>query len=140
MTDKTHGLVRPAFGSRRSALLLPVLLVVIACSSLISAQTAQEFTSIYDSYLKAVKAGSYSQASAFLSAEVRNDLKTPAAQTEYIDMMKLMAPARYETEFVNVAKDGQTADVTVVETIAVPQEIQKAQNLPPTQRAEVVLR
>jgi len=139
MTDKTHGLVRTPFASGLSALSASFILLV-CCSSLMSAQTGQELTSIYDSYLKAVKAGSYSQTSSFLSAEVRNDLKTPSSQTEYMETMKVMAPVQYQTEFVNLARDGQSAEVTVVETIAVPEQFQKEQNLPPTQKAEVILK
>jgi hypothetical protein len=51
--------------------------VVLVCSSLLLAQTAQDFTKIYDSYLAAVKSGSYSQVSAFLSAEVRRPAQDP---------------------------------------------------------------
>ena len=116
------------------------LLLALGRSTLLAAQTAQDFTKIYDSYLAAVKNGSYGQTSAFLSAEVRDQIKTPALQAEYMEMMKLMAPTSYETEFVNVAKDGKTADVSLIVTVAVPEQVQKEQKLPPTQRAEEILR
>ena len=120
--------------------LIGFLLVALGCSSLLLAQTAQDFTKIYDSYLAAVKTGSYTQVSAFLSAEVRDQLKTPDIQAEYMAMMKQMAPIHYETEFVNVSKNGQSADVNVIVTVAVPEKVQKEQKLPPTQRGEMILR
>jgi hypothetical protein len=125
--------------SQRTPVLTTLLLLTLGCS-LLPAQTAQDFTKIYDSYLAAVKAGSYSQASPLLSKEVRDQLPTPAAQAEYMEMVKLMVPIHYETESVNVAKDGQSADVSVIITIAVPEQFQKEQKLPPTQRAEEVLK
>jgi len=130
MNDKSH----------RRLLLTASLLLALDCSSLLLAQTAQDFTKIYDSYLAAVKTGSYSQASPLLSKEVHDQLPTPAVQAEYMEMVKQMAPIHYEVESVNVAKDGQTADVNLIVTIAVPEEIQKQEKLPPTQRAEEVLR
>lgn len=100
----------------------------------------QDFTKIYDSYLAGVKAGSYSQVSPYLSKEIRDEVPTPDAQARYMEMVKQMAPIRYETEFVNLSKDGQSADVTIIATIAVPEEIQKQEKLPPTQRVEMVLK
>jgi hypothetical protein len=38
-----------------------------------------------------------------------------------MEMMKQMAPTGYETEFVKVSRDGQTADVTLIVTVAVPE-------------------
>lgn len=116
------------------------LLLALGCSGLLLAQTAQDFTRVYDFYLAAIKSGSYSQVSAFLSTEVRDQIKTPALQAEYMEMVKQMAPIRYETEFVNVSKDGQTADVNLIVTVAVPEQVQKEQKLPPTQRAEMILK
>ena len=48
------------------ALLISLLLLAPVCGNLL-AQSAEEFTKIYDSYLAAVKTGSYEQASAFLA-------------------------------------------------------------------------
>ena len=117
-----------------------VLLLILGCSSLLLAQTAQDFTRIYDSYLAAVKTGDYSKTSAFLSAEVRDQLKTPDDQATYMEMMKAMAPTHYETGSLNLSDDKQTADVDLIVTMAVPEEVQKERNLPPTQRAEMVLK
>ena len=126
--------------AQRRPVLTGLLLLVLGGGTLLSAQTAPDFTKIYDSYLAAVKAGSYSQASPLLSKEVHDQLPTPAVQAEYMEMVKQMAPIHYEVESVNVAKDGQSADVNLIVTIAVPAEIQKQEKLPPTQRAEEVLR
>jgi hypothetical protein len=49
-----------------------------------------------------------------------------------MEMVKQMAHTGYETEFVNVSKDGQTADVTLIVTVAVPEQVQNEQNLLPT--------
>lgn len=122
------------------ALPLAFLLLVAACGNLLQAQSAEEFTKIYDSYLAAVKTGSYEQASAFLSSEVRDSLKTPADQTEYMEMVKQMDVVHYETQYVSVAKDGQKADVDLIVTVAVPEQAQKEQKLPPTRRGEVILK
>jgi hypothetical protein len=124
--------------SQLRAVLIAFLL--LGCSSLLLAQAASDFTRIYDSYLEAVKSGSYSRTSAYLSAEMRDQLKTPEIQKEYMETMKLMAPIHYETEFINVSKDGQTADVDLIVTIAVPEQVQKEQKLPPTQHGEMVLK
>ncbi len=126
--------------AQRKRVLTGSLLLALGCSSLLPAQTAQDFTKIYDSYLAAVKGGSYSQASPLLSKEVHDQLPTPAVQAEYMEMVKQMVPTHYEVESVNVAKDGQTADVNLIVTITVPEEIQKQEKLPPTQRAEEVLK
>lgn len=126
--------------SHRRPWLAASLLLALGCSTLLPAQTQQDFTKIYDSYLAAVKAGSYAKASPLLSKEVHDQLPTPAVQAEYMEMVKQMSPIHYEVESVNVAKDGQSADVNLIVTIAVPEEIQKQEKLPPTQRAEEVLR
>ena|SRR5271165_1143875 len=144
MNDKAQHAECPTCSvSRRSewrTTLIGFLLLALGCSSLLLAQTAKDFTGIYDSYLAAVKSGSYSKVSTFLSAEVRDQIKTPELQAEYMEMMKQMAPVRYETEFVNVSKDGQTADVDLIVTFAVPEQVQKEQKLPPTQRGEMSLK
>jgi hypothetical protein len=144
MNDKAQDVACPTCNviprSKLRATLIGILLVVLGCSSLLLTQTTQDFTKIYDSYLAAVKNGSYSQVSTFLSAEMRDQIKTPELQAEYMEMMKQMAPIHYETEFVNVFKDGQTADVDLIVTVAVPEQVQKQQKLPPTQRGEMMLR
>lgn len=144
MQDQTEDVQGPTcrVGRHSSRDILPVLLVLVAlaCSAPLWAQSMQDFTKIYDSYLAAVKAGSYSQASPYLSKEVRDEVPTPEAQTRYIEMVKTLVPIRYETEFLNLSKDGQSADVTIIATIAVPEEIQKQENLPPTQRTEIILK
>ena len=143
MNDKTQDVPCPTPGvvtpSLWRATLIVFLLLALGCDRWLVAQTAQDFTKIYDSYLAAVKSGSYSRVSPLLSAEVREELKTPANQAEYMAMMKQMAPIRYETEFANVAEGGQAAEVDLIATIAVPEQVQKEQKLPPTQRAEMIL-
>ena len=104
------------------------------------AQSAQDFTTIYDSFLAAVKSGKYSQVEPFLSSGVRHDLPTANERAEYMEMVRQMAPIKYETEFASVAKDGKSAEVNLIETLSVPEEVQKQQKLPPTQRAEVILK
>jgi len=126
--------------SSRSRRPLLLLLVALACCGPLWAQSIQDLTKIYDSYLAAVKAGSYRQASPYLSKEVRDEVPTPDAQGRYIEMVKQLVPIRYETEFVNLSKDGQAADVTIIATIPVPEEIQKQEKLPPTQRTEMILK
>jgi len=133
----TGGVTSP---SKWRAVLIAFLLLAPGCSSSLLAQSAQDFTRIYDSYLAAVKSGSYSRASAFLSAEVRDQLPTPETQASYIEMVQQLVPIHYETEFVNLSKDGQTADVNLIVTLAVPEQVQKQEKLPPTQRAEMVLK
>src|SRR5437762_956906 len=77
-------------------------LLTLSCSHLAIAQTAQDFTKVYDSYLAAIKSGSYSQVSPLLAAEVRNQVKTTQDQAEYMMMQKMMAPIRYETLSLNM--------------------------------------
>ncbi len=117
-----------------------LLAVLLACSALSLAQTAQDFIRIYDAYLAAVKAGNYKQAEPYLSAEIRNQLPTPDAQKQYLEMVQPLVPIRYETEFANVAKNGQSADVSIIATLSVPEQMQKEEHLPPTQRAELILK
>jgi hypothetical protein len=136
MNDQLQGLARVT--THRTATLIGLLFLL--CASSLTAQTADYFTKIYDAYLTAVKTGSYSKVSPLISADVRRQVKTLSDQTEYMAMMKQMAPVHYETEYLNLAKDGQTAEVTIIATIAVPEKVQKEQKLPPTQRAEVELK
>jgi hypothetical protein len=120
--------------------LLLKILLILGCSTLLMAQTAQDFTRIYDSYLAAIKTGSYRQTSAFLSAETRGELKTGEDQATYMEMMKQMAPIRYETVSLTMSEDGKRADVDLIVTLSIPEEVQKQRNLPPTQRAETILK
>lgn len=119
---------------------LALLVVTMACCKLLPAQSAEEFTKIYDSYLAAVKTGSYDQASVYLSQDVRDSLKTPADQTEYMEMIKQLEVVHYETQYVSIAKDGQKADVDIIATVAVPEQAQKEQKLPSTRRGEMILK
>ncbi len=144
MNHYAHGLDCPACHIlprlKRRAASICFLLLIITCSSLLTAQTAQDFTRIYDSYLAAVKTGSYTQTSAFLSAEVRDQLKTADDQASYMAMMKQMAPTHYETVSLQMSDGGQTAELDLIITVAVPENVQKEQKLPPTQRAEMTLK
>jgi hypothetical protein len=104
------------------------------------AETIQDFTKIYDSYLAAVKNGAYREVSAFLSKEMLQDIKTPEDREEFLLMAKYMAPASYETRSLALSDGGRKAEVEVLVTVKLPEEVRKAQNLPPVQRAEVLLR
>ena len=103
-------------------------------------QTVQDFTRVYESYLAAVKSGDFRAVSALSSQELRNEIKTPDDQQEYMMMAKYMAPESYETLFLTMADGGRTAELQVIMTVRLPEEIRKEQNLPPTQRAEVILK
>ena len=116
------------------------LLLTLIGGGLLTAQTAQDFTKIYDSYLAAVKAGKYSQVEPLVSAEIRNEVTSPEAQGQYMDMVRQMVPIKYETEFATVAKDGKSADVSIIGTFAVPEQDQKKQHQPSTQRVEMILK
>lgn len=104
------------------------------------AETIQDFTKIYDSYLAAVKAGNFGEMAAFLPEEMLQDVKTPEAQQEFLLMAKYMAPVSYETHSLTFSDEGATADVELVITVELPEEVWKKQNIPPIQRAEVLLR
>ena len=103
-------------------------------------QTVQDFARVYDSYLAAVKSGDFRAVSAMLSQELRNEIKTPDDQQEYIMMAKYMAPESYETLFLTMANGGRTAELQAIITVRLPEEVRKEQKLPPTQRAEVILK
>jgi hypothetical protein len=107
--------------------------------SLLMGQTMQDFTRIYDSYLAAVKKGTFREVSALFSQELKKELKAADDQQEYMRIAKLMAPASYEPIFLTMTDGGQKAEVQVVATTNVPKEIQKMRNLPPTQRLELIL-
>jgi hypothetical protein len=113
--------------------------LMLGCCALLMAQTAQDFTKIYDSYLATVKTGNYDKTAALLSTEVRGQLKTADDRDTYMAMMKLMTPMHYETTSLTMSDDKQKAEVEVLATLAVPETMQKEQKLPPTQRAEISL-
>jgi hypothetical protein len=103
------------------------------------AQTVQDFTQIYDSYLAAVRSGNFTTVSAFFSKELRSQLTSPEDQKEYMMMANYMAPVSYETLFLTATAGGQKAELQVITTIKIPDDMQKARNLPPTQRLELIL-
>jgi hypothetical protein len=104
------------------------------------AETIQDFTKIYDSYLAAVKTGGYREVSAFLSREMLQDIKSADDKEEFLLMAKYMAPVSYETRSMTLSDGGRKAEVEALITVQLPEEIRKEQNLPPVQRAEVLLR
>jgi len=104
------------------------------------AETIQDFTKIYDSYLAAVRKGDYREVSAFLSAEMLEKTKTPEDQAEFLLMSKYFAPKSYESRSMALSDEGRKAEVELVMTIELPEEVWKEHNLPPVQRAEVLLR
>ncbi len=114
--------------------------IILLFGSLLMAQTAQDFTKIYDSYLAAVKSGDFKAVSAFFSKELLDQIKTPDDQQEYMMMAKFMAPESYETLFLTMADGGRTAELQVIVTVRLPEEVQKEQDLPPLQRAELILK
>lgn len=107
--------------------------------SLLMGQTTQDFTRIYDAYLAAVKTGAFREVSAFFSQELKKEIKTSDDQQEYMMMAKFLAPASYEPLFLTMTNGGQKAEVQVIATTNVPEDIQKKQKLPPTQRLELTL-
>jgi hypothetical protein len=108
--------------------------------TLLMGQTIQDFTRIYDAYLAAVKKGAYREVSAFFTKELKEEVKAPDDQDWYMTMAKLMLPVSYEPTFLTMTDGGQKADVQVIATINVPEDVQKEQNLPPTQRQELTLK
>ena len=103
-------------------------------------QTAQEFTKIYDSYLDAVRTKDYRRVLPLLSAELRQQLKAPDDQKEFMLMQNYIAPASYETLFLTMSGGGQKAELQVIATIKVPEDVQRKQKLPPTQHLELLLK
>jgi hypothetical protein len=99
----------------------------------------QDFTRIYDTYLAAVKKGGFREVSALFSQELKKQIKTPDDQQEFMMMARYMAPASYEPTFLSMTNGGQKAEVQVIATLNVPEDVQKAQKLPPTQRLELIL-
>jgi hypothetical protein len=102
-------------------------------------QTMQDFTRIYDGYLAAVKKGAFRQVSPFFSQELKKQLSDPDDQERFMMMAKFMVPASYEPIFLTMTNGGQKAEVQVVATLNVPEDVQKERNLPPTQRLELIL-
>lgn len=140
MHDKAQrGSCSSAVRTFHPKLVLLGLLLMLSCVAML-AQSAENFTKIYDSYLAGVKAGKYSQVEPLISAEVRNEVPSPDAQARYMEMVQQMAPIKYQAEFANVAKDGKSAEVNIIGTFAVPEDAQKQEHLPPTQRVEVILK
>jgi hypothetical protein len=99
----------------------------------------QDFTRIYDSYLAAVRKGEFREVSAFFSQKLKQEIKTPDDQQEYMMMARYIAPASYEPLFLTMTDGGQKAEAQVIVTLNVPEDVQKERNLPPTQRLELIL-
>ena len=115
------------------------IVLALLCGSLLMGQTVQDFARIYDSYLAAVKSGSFREVSALFSQELRKEIKTPDDQKEYMMMAKMLVPVSYDTLFLTMTDGGQKAELQVVTTVKVPEEVQKQQKLPPTQHLELIL-
>jgi hypothetical protein len=107
--------------------------------SLIMGQTMQDFTRIYDKYVAAVRKGSFGEVSALFSQEMKKELDSKEDQERFMTFAKFMAPASYEPQFLTLLDGGQKAELQVVATLNVPEDIQKERNLPPTQRLELTL-
>ncbi len=103
-------------------------------------ETVQDFTRIYDIYVAAVKGGDFGRVSALLSQEMRKEIKTADDQQEFMMMAKYMAPQSYETLFLTMVDGGKKAELQVVITVKIPEQVQKEQKLAAIQRAEVILK
>jgi hypothetical protein len=87
--------------------------------------------------------------STFLSAEMRDELKTHREQADYMEGMKLLAPIHYQTVSLNISQDGRRAEVDLsgrmaevgpTRPLAVSEKIQLKQNPPQTQGSYLVLK
>ena len=103
-------------------------------------QTMQDFTRIYDTFLAAVKKGTFREVSAFFTQELKKEIKTSDDQQEFMMMAKYMVPVSYQPVFLSMTDEGQKAEVQAVAIMNVPEEVQKEQKLPPTQRLELILK
>ncbi len=115
------------------------LTLILVFGSCLVGQTVQDFTRLYDAYLAAVKSGSFAKVTALGSRGFRDQLRDPDEQKRFMTIAQLMAPASYETLFLTMSNGGQKAELQVVTTIQVPEDVQKEQKLPPTQRLELIL-
>jgi hypothetical protein len=113
--------------------------ITLLLGGMLMGQTAQDFTRLYDSYLAAVRSGDFRVVSAMFTQELRAEIKTPEDQQEYMMMAKYMAPESYETLFLTMADGGRKAELQVVITVRVPEEIQKQEKIAAIQRAELIL-
>jgi hypothetical protein len=102
------------------------------------AQTVQDFTQIYDSYLAAVRSGGFTTVSTLFSKGLRGQFTSAEDQTEYMMMANYMAPVSYETLFLTTTAGRQKAELQVITTIKSPGDIQRERNPPPTQRLELI--
>jgi len=91
--------------------LIACMLLVLGGSGVLIAQTVQDFTKIYDSYLAAVKSGDYRRVSSFLSAATLTGINTPQRQADFIKQMKQLRPVQYGTASLTVSEDGQSAEL-----------------------------
>lgn len=91
--------------------LISCVLLILGFSDVLMAQTLQDFTKIYDSYLAAVASDNYRRVSSFLSAEVLTEIKTRGEQVEFMKGMKQLQAIRYQTASLTISEDGQSADV-----------------------------
>ena len=107
--------------------------------SMLMGQTIQDFTRIYDAYLAGVKSGEFRKVSTLFSQELRNEIKTKEDQQEFMRMANYMVAESYEPLFFTMIEGGRKAELQVVITIKVPEDVQKERKLPPTQRMELIL-
>ena len=115
------------------------IIVTLLFGSLIMGQTMQDFTRIYDSYIAAVKTGSYRNVSSLFSQEMKKELADKEDQERFMTFAKAMLPASYEPRFLNLLDGGRKAELQVVATVNVPADVQKERKLPPTERLELIL-
>ena len=117
---------------------MSIRLTCLLFAGLLMGQTARDFTKNYEAYLSAVKTGDYRNVLPLLSTELRQELKSAGDQKEFMTMQNYLAPATYETAFLTMPSRDK-ADLQVLATIKIPEDIQKEQKLPPTQRLELLL-
>ena len=89
--------------------LIGCVLLTLGAAVCPMAQTVQDFTKIYDSYLAAVKSGDYRQVSTFLSAATLTGINTAQKQADFMTRTKQLRPVRYAVASLTISEDGQSA-------------------------------
>src|SRR5437868_579734 len=119
-----------------------LIVVGLLAAVLALPQSEADLRKVYDSYLAAIKARSFPSVLNVMTAEARADLTTQVPQSERAEFFAnagLMSPYSYQAESVTPGKDGATVSMLIVGHFKIPPDLQKAQKLPPEQKAEVTL-
>lgn len=125
--------------------LIICVLLILGCSSVLKAQTVQDFTKIYDSYLAAVESGKYRRVSSLLSPATLAEINTRHKQADFMKQMKLLRPIRYRVASLTVSEDMQNAELRLsgrcdygdgpTRALTAPEKEELQQNPPETQGA-----